>query len=127
MTTNRLGWTFTNGFAIPPVSSVPTDTRHAFEPSTDEPLHVRDTRPIHADNARVMETLVEPVSADFRYSVNQYVYVHEHAYATNPLDAVECRVLDVTAQPLEIVVTPCNRPDVKWTVSADKLSAPIYV
>lgn len=125
--TNRLGWTFKNGFAIPPVTETPTDTRHTFDPETDEPTHWRDLRPSHADRARVMETLVEPESPFFRYSVNQYVYVHSHAYETNGLDARECRIIDVTNQPLEITVAPCNHPEQAFTVSADKLSAPIYV
>jgi hypothetical protein len=126
-TTNRYGWTFTKGFAIPPVIDVPTDTRHEFEPATDEPQHVRDRKPFHADRAKVMETLIEPTSPTFAYQPGMYVYVHQGAYNTNPLDAQECLITDVDNAPLAIVVAPCNHPEQAFEVRQDQLSAPIYV
>lgn len=124
---NALGWTFRDGFAIPPVTETPTDTHHTFNPQTDEPTHWRDKRPAHADRARVMETLVEPESCHFRYAVGMYVYVHSHAYETNGLDARECLITNVDNAPLAIMVQPCNHPEQAFEVSQDKLSAPIYV
>lgn len=126
-TINKLGWIFQNGFAIPPVTDTPTDTRHKFNPATDEPLHVRDQRPSHGINARVMETLVEPVDPGFRYAPGMYVYVHDHAYETNGLSALECLITNVDNAPLAIMVQPCNHPEQAFEVCQDKLSAPIYV
>lgn len=100
---------------------------HTFNPSTDEPQHTRDKTPQHALQAHVMETLLIPESPAFRYGAGMYVYVHDHAYETNPLSALECLIMDVTNQPLEIKVAPCNHPEQAFTVCADKLSAPIYV
>jgi hypothetical protein len=100
---------------------------HTFTPATDEPMHAQDKTPHHAQFAHVMETLLVPESPTFRYGVGMYVYVHGHAYETNPLSALECVITDVTNQPLEITVAPCNHPEQAFTVCADKLSAPIYV
>lgn len=79
----------------------------------------------HADVTHVMGTLIEPVKP-YMYLVGQYVYVHQRAYETNPLDARECRIEDVSGAPLEIVVRPCNSDEL-LTVAQDKLSAPIVV
>jgi hypothetical protein len=81
----------------------------------------------HANATRVMGTLVEPRSAYFPYEVGQYVYVHTHADEHNPLDAQECVIVNVDHAPLEIVVQPCNHPELTHTVAQDKLSAPIAV
>lgn len=82
----------------------------------------------HADVTHVMGTLVGPVHrADFPYRVGQYVYVHSHAVERNDLDAVECRIEDVTGAPLAIVVCPCNHPEETFTTPQDRLSAPIEV
>lgn len=81
-----------------------------------------------SDHTYVMQTLVEPDHrATFRYQVGQYVFVHRHAIETNSLDALECRIEDVTAAPMEIIVAPCNHPEQAFSVSQDKLSAPIWV
>lgn len=74
-----------------------------------------------------METLVEPVSPTFQYEVGQFVYVHDHAYETNPLAARECVIVSVEAAPLDIVVAPCNHPEEAFSVPQDRLSAPIWV
>lgn len=92
-----------------------------------EPAHQFDHKPFHADRAHVMETLIEPTTCLFPYAVGMYVYVHDHAYETNALSALECRIENVDLAPLEIVVTPCNHPERTFTTSQDKLSAPIYV
>lgn len=86
----------------------------------------RETRPYATPGVRVMETEGHPVSPYFQYAPGMYVYVHDHAYETNPLAARECCVIDVTNAPLEIVVQPCNSDEL-ITVSQDKLSAPIWV
>lgn len=101
--------------------------RHIFQPRIDEPQHAWDKTPQHAPHAKVMETLVVPESPTFRYGAGMYVYVHDHAYETNPLAARECVITDCTNQPLEIKVAPCNHPEQEFTVCADRLSAPIYV
>lgn len=98
-----------------------------FDPATDEPLHALDRSPFHTASVHVMETLGEPLSPIFTYRPGMYVYVHDHAYETNPLAAQECCIQDVSNAPLEIVVYPCNRPDQAFTVAQDKLSAPIWV
>lgn len=124
---NPQGFRFHKGLVIPPIPTVPTRTKHTFDPATDEPQHTREPKPFHAPFVKVMETLGEPESPFFRYSVGQYVYLHSHAYETNGLDALECVIVDVSRQPLEIKVSPCNHPEDVRTVCADKLSAPIYV
>jgi hypothetical protein len=103
-----------------------SDTYKPFDAVRDEPQHTRDHKPFHQDHAKVMETLIEPVSAHFQYVVGQYVYVHQHAYETNDLSARECCIVDVTNAPLEITVRPCNSDEL-ITVAQDKLSAPIWV
>lgn len=82
--------------------------------------------PYAAPSVRVMETEGHPVTPYFQYDPGQYVYVHEHAYETNPGAARECLILDVTNAPLEILVRPCNSDDT-FIVSQDKLSSPIHV
>jgi len=86
----------------------------------------RETRPYATDVVHVMETEGHPRSADFQYQPGMYVYVHDHAYETNPLAALECLIIDVTNAPLEIVVETCNGERM-FTVAQDKLSAPIWV
>lgn len=90
-----------------------------------EPVHQRDARPYATQGVHVMETEGHPVSPLFQYEPGMYVYVHAHAYETNPLQARECCVVDVVNAPLEITVRPCNS-DETITVSQDKLSAPIW-
>ena len=91
------------------------------------PRHQFDHAPSHAERARVMETLVEPMTPLYQYQVGQYVYVHEHAYETNALAARECLIVDMSNAPLAIMVQPCNHPEQCFEVAQDKLSAPIYV
>jgi len=98
-----------------------------FNAKTDEPVHALDRKVFHAPGVHVMETLGEPLSPFFTYQPGMYVYVHDHALETNPLAAQECVIEDVTNAPLEIVVAPCNHPEAAFTVSQDKLSAPIWV
>lgn len=86
----------------------------------------RQTRPYPAQGVHVMETEGHPATATFEYAAGMYVYVHPHAYETNPLAVRECLIVDTTNAPLEIVVQPCNS-DEMITVSQDKLSAPIWV
>lgn len=81
----------------------------------------------HANITHVMDTLVEPRTAYYPYEVGQYVYVHPHACEHNCLAAQECMIVNVDHAPLEIVVEPCNHPELTHTVSQDKLSAPISV
>lgn len=124
---NPQGFRFHNGLVIPPVPEVATHSVHTFNPATDEPAHAYDRKISHAPSAHVMETMVEPMDPHFRYQPGMYVYVHTEAFNTNPLDALECRIDDVTKAPLEIVVTPCNHPELTRTVRQDQLSAPIWV
>ena len=123
---NGMGWTFRDGFAIPPAELSPSHVAHRFDPATDEPSHVRDTEPTHAPYAHVMDTLIQP-PAGFAYQPGMFVYVHDHAYETNPLAAYECCIDDVSGAPLEIVVHPCNHPEKAFRVPQDRLSAPIWV
>lgn len=81
----------------------------------------------HADHTQVMGTLVEPTTPFFQYLPGMYAYVHPSAYETGDLRAVECLVVNTDLAPLEIVVHPCNHPEKAFTVSQDKLSAPIWV
>lgn len=83
-------------------------------------------KPYAADGVHVMETEGHPLDCHFRYAPGMYVYVHQHAYETNPGAAQECCIVDVTNAPLEIIVRPCNS-DETITVAQDKLSSPIYV
>lgn len=106
---------------------VPTHTAHTFNPDTDEPAHAYSRTVTHAPFAHVMETMVEPTDCHFQYMPGMYVYVHEHAMNTNPGDALECCIEDVTGAPLEIIVTPCNHPEQTFTARQDQLSAPIWV
>lgn len=115
-----------NGVVLPPVP-LPTHEVHTFDPVTDEPEFANLHHPHHAQSAQVMETLVVPTDPHFQYESGMYVYVHGHAFNTNSLDALECRVEDATGAPLEIVVTPCNHPELTRTVRQDQLSAPIRV
>lgn len=125
---NALGYRFHNGVVIPPFSEdLATHNHHKFDPKTDEPQYANAHHIVHADYARVMETMVEPRDPHFQYQPGMYVYVHEKAFNTNGLDALECCIDDVTGAPLEIVVTPCNHPELTRTVRQDQLSAPIWV
>jgi hypothetical protein len=126
-TTNAQGFTFHNGLVIPPAPDVATHSAHTFNPATDEPAHSYDRKISHASYARVMETMVTPVDPNFQYQPGMYVYVHAHAFNTNALDALECCVENVDGAPLEIVVTPCNHPELTRTVRQDQMSAPIWV
>lgn len=81
----------------------------------------------HADHTYVMDTLCVPADPHYRFYPGQYVYVHSHAAEHNDFDAVESVIEDVSGAPFEIVVTPCNHPELTHTVSQDKLSAPIQV
>jgi hypothetical protein len=126
-TTNAQGFRFHNGLVIPPAPSEPTHEAHRFDPAMDEPVHSYDRKVSHAPSAHVMETMVEPADAHFRYQPGMYVYVHAKAFNTNALDALECLIDDVTNAPLEIIVTPCNHPELTRTVRQDQLSAPIWV
>lgn len=98
-----------------------------FNALRDEPVHTRERKPFHVPSVHVMETMGEPLSPVFAYHPGMYVYVHNHAFETNPLAAQECCITDVSNAPLEITVYPCNRPDQAFTVAQDKLSAPIWV
>lgn len=126
-THNKYGYTFRDGIVIPPAPKTPTHVARKFDPEATGPQHAYDHNVTHAPFAHVMETLVEPPNATFQYQPGMFVYVHEHAYNRNPMDAVECCVEDVTGAPLEIVVTPCNHPELTRTVRQDQLSAPIWV
>lgn len=125
--TNRLGWTFRDGIVTPPTAPVATSVHHTFDPNTSEPQHANAQRPYHCNVCRTMETMGVPNNSDFRYVPGQFVYVHEHAYNTNPMDALECVIEDVTDAPLRILVTPCNHPELSHYVRQDQLSAPIMV
>lgn len=81
----------------------------------------------HGDHTHVMGTLCLPADPHYRFHAGQYVYVHSHAAEHNDFDALECVIEDASNAPLEIVVTPCNHPELTHTVSQDKLSAPIEV
>lgn len=96
-------------------------------PGLAMPSHARDARQEHAPFARIMETLIEPESPTYQYLPGMYVYVHSHACETNGLDARECLIVNTDRAPLEIDVHPCNHPEEIFTVSQDKLSAPIWV
>lgn len=87
----------------------------------------RAERPYGAASVHVMETEGHPLSPTYEYQVGQYVYVHPHAYETNPLAARECLIVNVDNAPLAIMVQPCNHPEETFEVTQDKLSAPIYV
>lgn len=123
---NPYGYTFHDGIVLPP-QGLPSHDAHTFNPTTDEPGHAYDHTVTHAPYARVMETLVEPDSCHYAYAVNQYVYVHGSAYNTNPLSALECRIVNVDNAPLEIMVQPCNHPEQTFAARQDQLSAPIWV
>lgn len=124
--TNKAGYRFVNGVVVPPTPE-PTHEAHTFDPVTDEPEFAYSRKIHHKPYARVMETMVEPVDAHFQYQPGMYVYVHGHAFNTDPGDALECCIEDVTNAPLEIIVTPCNHPELTRAVRQDQLSAPIWV
>lgn len=126
-THNSHGYTFRDGIVIPPPPEVSTHVAGTFNPEESGPQHAYDHHVTHAPYARVMETLVEPANPHFQYQPGMYVYVHDHAFNENPMDALECVIDDVTGAPLEIVVTPCNHPELTRTVRQDQLSAPIWV
>lgn len=126
-THNKTGYAFRDGVVIAPPPKAATHVAGTFDPEESGPQHAYDHHVAHEDYARVMETLVEPKDPRFPYAPGMYVYVHAKAFNLNPMDALECVIEDVTGAPLEIVVTPCNHPELTRTVRQDQLSAPIWV